>query len=97
MLCCEIRKSRPLAIGLAGLAAYFTGLRRAQAKSRANIEVFDRSGKSVKISPLVDWTTDDVIPYTRASTVFPEHGLYALGYTSIGCDPCTRPTVAGEE
>ena len=35
MLCCEIRKSRPLALGLSGLAAFFTGLRRAQAKSRA--------------------------------------------------------------
>src|SRR5579872_4022671 len=43
MLCCEIRKSRPLARGLAGLAAYFTGLRRAQAKSRAAIDIFDRS------------------------------------------------------
>lgn len=96
MLCCEIRKSRPLAIGLAGLAAYFTGLRRAQAKSRAGIEVFDRSAKSVKISPLVDWTTDDVIAYTHEHRL-PEHGLYALGYTSIGCDPCTRPTVAGED
>src|SRR5437879_1211486 len=55
MLCCDIRKSRPLAKSLSGVAAYFTGLRRAQAKSRASIEVFDRSAKSVKISPLADW------------------------------------------
>lgn len=96
MLCCEIRKSRPLAIGLSGLSAYFTGLRRAQAKSRASIEVFDRSAKSVKISPLADWTTEDVIRYTEEHGL-PEHGLYAMGYTSIGCDPCTRPTVAGED
>jgi len=96
MLCCEIRKSRPLALGLKGLAAYFTGLRRAQAKSRANIEVFDRSGQSVKISPLADWTTDDVLAYTREHGL-PEHPLYARGYTSIGCDPCTRPVVAGED
>jgi phosphoadenosine phosphosulfate reductase len=96
MLCCEIRKSRPLAIGLSGLTAFFTGLRRAQAKSRANIEPFDRSGAQVKISPLVDWTTDDVIAYTREHNL-PEHPLYAQGYTSIGCDPCTRPVVAGED
>jgi phosphoadenylyl-sulfate reductase (thioredoxin) len=96
MLCCEIRKSRPLARGLSGLAAYFTGLRRAQAKSRANIEVFDRTGQSVKISPLADWTTDDVLRYTHDRGL-PEHPLYARGYTSIGCDPCTRPVTAGED
>lgn len=96
MLCCDIRKSRPLALGLAGLPAFFTGLRRAQAKSRASIDVFDRSGASVKISPLADWTTEDVIRYTRERGL-PEHPLYAAGYTSIGCDPCTRPVVAGED
>jgi phosphoadenylyl-sulfate reductase (thioredoxin) len=96
MLCCDIRKSRPLARGLSGVAAYFTGLRRAQAKSRATIEVFDRSGASVKISPLADWTTEDVARYTHEHAL-PEHPLYAAGYTSIGCDPCTRPVVAGED
>jgi phosphoadenosine phosphosulfate reductase len=96
MLCCEIRKSRPLARGLNGVAAYLTGLRRAQAKSRASIEIFDRSAASVKISPLADWTTGDVIRYTHERGL-PEHPLYAAGYTSIGCDPCTRPVVAGED
>lgn len=96
MLCCDIRKSRPLARGLKGVAAYFTGLRRAQAKSRASIDVFDRSGASVKISPLADWSTEDVIHYTREHGL-PEHPLYAQGYTSIGCDPCTRPVVEGED
>ena len=96
MLCCDIRKSRPLALGLSGLAAFFTGLRRAQAKSRASIDIFDRSGASVKVSPLADWTTEDVVRYTHERGL-PEHPLYAAGYTSIGCDPCTRPVVAGED
>jgi len=96
MLCCEIRKSRPLARALGGLSAFFTGLRRAQAKSRASIDVFDRSGASVKVSPLADWTTEDVVRYTREHRL-PEHPLYAAGYTSIGCDPCTRAVVAGED
>ena len=96
MLCCDIRKSRPLKRGLQGIAAYFTGLRRAQAKSRASIEVFDRTAEQVKISPLADWTTEDVTRYT-AERGLPEHALYSAGYTSIGCDPCTRPIVAGED
>lgn len=96
MLCCEIRKSRPLARGLEGIAAYFTGLRRAQSRSRASIEIFDRSAQSIKISPLADWLTADVIRYTRERGL-PEHALYAAGYTSIGCDPCTRAILAGED
>jgi phosphoadenosine phosphosulfate reductase len=96
MLCCEIRKSRPLGLALRGVPAYFTGLRRAQAKSRASIEVFDRSAAAVKINPLADWTTEDVARYTHDHAL-PEHPLYAAGYTSIGCDPCTRAVVAGEE
>jgi phosphoadenosine phosphosulfate reductase len=96
MLCCDIRKSRPLTRGLRGIPAYFTGLRRAQARSRASIEVFDRSGASIKISPLADWTTEDVVRYTHEHAL-PEHPLYAAGYTSIGCDPCTRAVVAGED
>jgi phosphoadenosine phosphosulfate reductase len=96
MLCCDIRKSRPLARGLSGLAAFFTGLRRAQAKSRATIDIFDRSSAQVKISPLADWTTEDVVRDTRDHGL-PEHPLYAAGYTSIGCDPCTRAVVAGED
>jgi len=96
MLCCDIRKSRPLKLGLKGVAAFFTGLRRAQAKSRASIDVFDRSGEQVKISPLADWTTKDVVRYTLERGL-PEHALYAAGYTSIGCDPCTRAIVPGED
>jgi phosphoadenosine phosphosulfate reductase len=101
MLCCDIRKSRPLALGLSGLAAFFTGLRRSQAKSRASIAIFDRSGASggsgqVKISPLADWNTEDVVRYTLENGL-PEHPLYAAGYTSIGCDPCTRAVVEGED
>ncbi len=54
------------------------------------------SGGSVKISPLADWTTEDVARYTHEHAL-PEHPLYAAGYTSIGCDPCTRAVVAGED
>ena len=49
-----------------------------------------------KNQPLADWTTEDVLRYTHEHGL-PEHPLYAPGYTSIGCDPCTRPVVAGED
>jgi len=95
-LCCNVRKVRPLAHRLAGVAAYFTGIRRGQSETRAEINVVDRSGATVKISPLADWSADDVIRYTREFGL-PESALYAAGYTSIGCDPCTRAVQPGED
>lgn len=94
MLCCQVRKVRPLANQL-GSAAYFTGLRREQNAERAVLEAFDRTGSPVRISPLVDWTSEEVMAYTREHGL-PEHPLYARGYTSIGCGPCTRAVSAGE-
>jgi len=96
MLCCNVRKVRPLAHRMAGTAAYLTGIRRGQNAERADVEIFDRSGTPVRISPLADWTTEDVARYTLEHDL-PEHPLYANGYTSIGCEPCTRAIEAGED
>ena len=95
-LCCNVRKVRPLAARMAGIGAYFTGVRRGQSDLRAGVEVVDRSGSPVKISPLADWSAADVARYT-AEQGLPEHPLYAAGYSSIGCDPCTRAITAGED
>lgn len=96
MLCCNVRKVRPLGRRMQGVGAYFTGLRRSQSETREHIDVFDRSGSPVKINPLAGWSAADVAEYTLAGEL-PEHPLYTRGYTSIGCDPCTRAVVAGED
>jgi phosphoadenosine phosphosulfate reductase len=96
--CCEARKVRPLARALRGLDAWMTGLRRSQSSSRMGIrkiEIDAAHGGIIKLSPLADWTDADVWRYVREHDV-PTHGLYAEGYTSIGCAPCTRPTQEGE-
>jgi phosphoadenosine phosphosulfate reductase len=95
ILCCQVRKVRPLARRLANVGAFFAGLRRLQSESRADIEVIDRSSSPVKINPLAHWTADEVLRYTRDNNL-PEHPLYSAGYTSIGCDPCTRAIAPGE-
>jgi len=96
ILCCQVRKVRPLAKRLANVNAFFAGLRRLQSESRADIEVIDRSSSPVKINPLAYWSTDDVLRYTKENNL-PEHPLYTAGYTSIGCDPCTRAVAPGED
>ena len=53
-----------------------------------------RAARKVKVSPLATWTDEQVDAYVA------EHGvlvnpLREIGYTSIGCAPCTRPVKAG--
>jgi phosphoadenosine phosphosulfate reductase len=98
MFCCQVRKVRPLVKALEGLDAWFTGLRRDQWASRAAIKKVeldhDHDG-IVKVNALADWEGDEVDAYIKDNHV-PVHPLYAQGYTSIGCAPCTRAINPGE-
>lgn len=97
-LCCDTRKSRPLARALERFDAWITGLRRDQLPTRAQTPVVEADpthGGIAKVAPLARWTTDQVWDYVRNEGV-PTHDLYARGFTSIGCAPCTRATGPGE-
>jgi phosphoadenosine phosphosulfate reductase len=94
--CCEVRKVRPLDRKLATLRAWATGIRRDQSITRANIPKLETLAVPVKINPIADWTAAQVEEYTRVNGV-PVHPLYAHGYSSIGCAPCTRPILPGED
>lgn len=95
-LCCDTRKTRPLARKLAGLRAWATGLRRQQSPTRSQIPKVEKVNGLVKLSPLADWTADQVEDYTREHAL-PVHPLYARGFASIGCAPCTRAIQPGED
>lgn len=91
--CCGLRKVEPLFKAVAGYRVWLTGLRREQAKSRAALEERAQftlpGGKQVlKLAPLVEWSTRDVW-YACEQLAIPLLPLYARGYTSIGCEPCT--------
>jgi len=98
--CCQMRKVEPLMAGLAMHDAWFTGLRREQSPTRANLlpeetHAFPNGLKLRKLSPLFDWNWVEVQSYLVANDI-PELPLYAQGYTSIGCEPCTAKPVDGE-
>lgn len=91
--CCALRKVGPLFAALEPYAVWFTGLRRQQAKTRANLQTVESftlpTGKNLrKLSPLADWHTRDVWHYAERHGI-PLLPLYDLGYSSIGCQPCT--------
>jgi phosphoadenosine phosphosulfate reductase len=99
LLCCEVRKVNPLNRVLQNLDAWITGLRRSQSQTRANVrkvEVDRDHGNIIKVNPLADWSEQQVWEYIRANQL-PYNQLYDQGYSSIGCAPCTRPVVPGED
>ena len=92
--CCARHKVAPLFRALEAYDLWFTGLRRDQSPSRAQLQEVDSfrlpSGKALtKVSPLASWTASDVSAYARRHDI-PLLPLYDAGYTSIGCEPCTR-------
>jgi phosphoadenosine phosphosulfate reductase len=94
--CCKIRKVEPMQRLLPTYDAWVSAIRRDQSPTRAAVELVEHHGAVVKVHPLAAWTRDDVARYAAAHRV-PTHPLLERGYASIGCWPCTRPTVAGED
>ena len=91
--CCDVHKVGPLFSALEQYDVWFTALRRDQSPSRANlaeVEPFKLpSGNAIrKVAPLAAWTARDVWRYAKDHDI-PLLSLYELGYTSIGCEPCT--------
>ena len=91
--CCDVHKVGPLFSALENYDVWFTALRRDQSPSRANLKEVEPfklpSGKQItKVAPLAAWTVRDVWRYAKEHDI-KLNPLYELGYTSIGCEPCT--------
>jgi phosphoadenosine phosphosulfate reductase len=91
--CCKRRKVEPLFKEVANYRVWITGMRREQAKTRAALEesaMFTLAGgrQILKLAPLAEWTTRDVW-HACSQLAIPLLPLYARGYSSIGCEPCT--------
>ena len=98
--CCDIRKVRPLDGVINGFGARITGRKRYQTPERATMAILEEAttagSPQAKVNPLAYWTAKDVTQYMRQHDL-PPHPLLALGYLSIGCQPCTTRVVAGED
>jgi 3'-phosphoadenosine 5'-phosphosulfate sulfotransferase (PAPS reductase)/FAD synthetase len=58
-------------------------------------KVSEEAGR-LKLAPVADWSPQQVDAYLSRYHV-PVHPLYEQGYTSIGCAPCTRAVLGGED
>ncbi|MFC3151221.1 phosphoadenylyl-sulfate reductase [Litoribrevibacter euphylliae] len=100
--CCGIRKIEPLKRKLATLDGWITGQRKDQSPTRSDVPViqhdhtFSGPGKNlIKFNPLSNWTSEQVWDYIHMFDV-PYNKLHEQGFTSIGCQPCTRPVLPNQ-
>jgi phosphoadenosine phosphosulfate reductase len=95
--CCNQRKVVPLEQALAGRLGWISGVRRSDSAVRAETPFvhLDKRG-IVKLNPLAGWTDDDLLTYATIHEV-PLNPLLDQGYPSIGCVPCTRKPLEGED
>ena len=96
--CCFDRKIRVLQRVALNYQAWISAIRRDQSPDRARAPVigWDKKFGLVKINPLVNWTKQDVWKLITDAGI-PYNPLHDQGYTSIGCQPCTRAVLFGED
>jgi len=95
--CCHIRKTEPLDGAMAGFGGWVTGRKRYQTSERGVLPHFElTSDDRIKVNPLAYFSDADVTTY-KATHGLPEHPLFAKGYKSIGCAPCTTIVAEGED
>ncbi len=96
-LCCYINKVEPMKRALHGLTAWISGVRRDQTSHRQGLRILEPQADGVlRIHPMLNWTKKELWNYINRYQL-PAHPLFAKGYPSIGCAPCSRPVFAGED
>ncbi len=98
-LCCQVNKVEPMKKMLQdkkGLL-WITALSRDQSTNRGKVPILQLlSNGTYKFNPLIAWTTDDVWYYVKSHKLY-YNKLYDKGFKSIGCQPCTTPSLSGEQ
>jgi phosphoadenosine phosphosulfate reductase len=96
--CCFDRKIRVLRDAVRGMHAWASAIRRDQSEDRARTPIvgWDNKFGLVKVSPLANWTKGDVWKMITDHGI-PYNPLHDQGYPSIGCWPCTRAVLFGDD
>ena len=96
--CCADRKLAVLTRSVVGMHAWASAIRRDQSPDRAKAPIvgWDKKFSLVKVSPLANWTKKEVWKLITDHDI-PYNPLHDQGYPSIGCWPCTRAVMFGED
>jgi len=87
----RLRKVEPMqrALGDIGARTWIAGLRRSQARTRADVDLLELRDGRWKFHPIADWNDRDVWKYLQSHNL-PFHPLWEQGYISIGDVHTTR-------
>lgn len=97
--CCDILKVQPIrrAIEEMDVGCWVTGLRATEGRTRTDFqEIEERDKELVKLNPILVWTEREIWQYLAIYHV-PVNPLYAKGYRSLGCEPCTCISLGPDE
>lgn len=98
-LCCDILKVKPVkrAIKEMNVKCWVTGLRCTEGRSRTDFEEVEERDKGlIKLNPILIWKEREIWQYLALYGI-KANPLYAEGYRSLGCEPCTRITTDDNE
>ncbi len=87
--CCGIRKVAPLANELVAFDGWLSGRKRYHGGDRAALPVVEADGPRLKFNPLARLTRAE-LNSVFATARLPRHPLEAVGFSSLGCVPCTH-------
>ncbi|TAN60530.1 phosphoadenylyl-sulfate reductase [bacterium] len=97
--CCDLLKVEPVkrAVEEMQVKCWVTGLRCTEGRTRTDYkEVEERDKDLIKLNPILIWKEREVWQYLAVYGV-KVNPLYAVGYRSLGCAPCTKITSEDNE
>ena len=97
--CCDLLKVQPTrwAVEEMSVTCWVTGLRCTEGRTRTDFqEVEERDQGLLKLNPILIWYEREVWQYVALYDV-PVNPLYAEGYRSLGCAPCTQISTGPDE
>jgi len=97
--CCDILKVKPTrqAIQQMNVRCWVTGLRCTEGRTRTDFEeIEERDVGLIKLNPILLWYEREVWQYLAINKA-DVNPLYAKGYRSLGCWPCTKIAQGADE
>ncbi|MCP4650871.1 MAG: phosphoadenylyl-sulfate reductase [PVC group bacterium] len=92
--CCDLLKVEPVkkAVDEMEVTCWVTGLRCTEGRTRTDFkEIEERDKGLIKLNPILIWKEREVWQYLAVYGV-KVNSLYAEGYRSLGCAPCSNIT-----
>lgn len=88
--CCHYNKVMPMEPLLVDHDVWINGVRADQSSVRKAMKTEQNAKHDcMRYHPMLQWTNKMIFDYIKEFDL-PKHPLDALGYSSIGCEPCTR-------